>query len=104
MLCEVAAIPPTIIPQDGRHQVALTVGVRSIRQDRGPIVARRHFIGPKHVRQLHGMGHGLHVLGVEFGELLDVLDDLAELPRHRVEFDVSQQQPRKQRNLFDLFA
>jgi hypothetical protein len=50
------------------------------------------------------MGHGLHVLRVEFRQQRHVIDDLAQLGRQRIQLVVGQLQPGQQRHFFDVLT
>ena len=51
-----------------------------------------------------GCDSGCDVVGIQFGQLLDIADDLPQLRGHHLQLLRRQPQASQQRNLFDLFA
>jgi len=93
-----------LVAEHGRDQVTALVTMWGVGQG---LFARQAFgnrIIPKDVRKFDRVGHRLDALGIDFGQLIDVADDLGELGRHFRKLIIGELQPGEQGDLFDVRA
>ena len=65
---------------------------------------RPNLVVAEDIGQVQGVGQRLDLLGVDLGKQVHVVEDVAELVGHSVEFFVREAEPSEQGDLFNFFA